>query len=473
MSKPEEQKVSRRKYLQIAGGTIAGLVVGGALGYVAKPTVTAPLEVVTSTVTGVAPPPPVTTAAAAKLTIADYTGDTSWPKFYNDMPTEYMKMHPELQMVVDRLPSTVFDTKVLTALSARTGAYDICHGTLDMEIGDYIAAGYVQTVDDYWTDQDKADFPPSILNTLTYKGHMMGWPTCTGVCFMFYRTDLFNDPKEKDGFKAKYGYDLTPPTSWGKEPDQFLDVAQWFTRGDMFGTCLPFKPHDHTAGEQFYNYCQQNGGTFLDENRKPVINSDQNVKTLQYLVDLVTKYKVTPSGVVTFSYTEMDELFAKGKIAFFHEWSYLYGVVPQITGQTIDHNYDIAPIAAGPVKFWVTPAMRYNFIPSDSKNIDAAAKYLQWLDRNKELTMAVSYDPEPSRLSVKDAAIAQQPAAKAYYDLLYDSYVKGGIYYVGPRIIAMTDIIEEEMSAAVSKMKTCKTALDDAQNRVSSLPGFG
>ena len=30
----------------------------------------------------------------------------------------------------------------------------------------------------------------------------------------FYRKDLFADPKNQADFKAKYGYDLAPPTTW-------------------------------------------------------------------------------------------------------------------------------------------------------------------------------------------------------------------------------------------------------------------
>jgi len=66
MAKSEESNISRRKYLQIAGAGVAGLVVGGALGYVANPGVTAPpttvTNTVTETVTGTVTAPPTTVA---------------------------------------------------------------------------------------------------------------------------------------------------------------------------------------------------------------------------------------------------------------------------------------------------------------------------------------------------------------------------------------------------------------------------
>ncbi len=46
-----EEKVDRRSALKIVGGTIAGLVIGGAIGYLAKPAAPAVTSTVTSEIT--------------------------------------------------------------------------------------------------------------------------------------------------------------------------------------------------------------------------------------------------------------------------------------------------------------------------------------------------------------------------------------------------------------------------------------
>ena len=43
-----------------------------------------------------------------------------------------------------------------------------------------------------------------------------------------YRKDWFEDPKEMDAFKAKYGYDLAVPKTW----KQMRDIAEFFHRPD-------------------------------------------------------------------------------------------------------------------------------------------------------------------------------------------------------------------------------------------------
>lgn len=68
-----------------------------------------------------------------------------------------------------------------------------------------------------------------------YKGTQYATHYDGDVKLLNYRHDLATDPKEKDAFKAKYGYDLDMNNlTW----DQYLDVAQFFQRPDknFYGT---------------------------------------------------------------------------------------------------------------------------------------------------------------------------------------------------------------------------------------------
>jgi multiple sugar transport system substrate-binding protein len=68
-----------------------------------------------------------------------------------------------------------------------------------------------------------------------YKGTQYATHYDGDVKLLNYRHDLVNDPKEKEAFKAKYGYDLDINNlTW----DQYLDVAKFFQRPDknFYGT---------------------------------------------------------------------------------------------------------------------------------------------------------------------------------------------------------------------------------------------
>ena len=61
----------------------------------------------------------------------------------------------------------------------------------------------------------------------------------------------------------------------------------------------------------------QNGGRIVDDAGKPVINSPQNVKAMQFYVDLVAKHKVAPSkrDYESLKISSPDQLFAQGNAA--------------------------------------------------------------------------------------------------------------------------------------------------------------
>ena len=66
---------------------------------------------------------------------------------------------------------------------------------------------------------------PKLREAATYNGKLVAVPQYWNTEMYFYRKDLFADPKNQAGFKAKYGYDLAPPTSW----DQLADMTNFST----------------------------------------------------------------------------------------------------------------------------------------------------------------------------------------------------------------------------------------------------
>ena len=69
------------------------------------------------------------------------------------------------------------------------------------------------------------------------------------------------DAKEKEGFKAKYGYDLGPAQDW----KQYRDIAEWFTRPDqgLYGTALQGKRHE-ALWYEWLNFLYSHGGDMLE-----------------------------------------------------------------------------------------------------------------------------------------------------------------------------------------------------------------
>jgi ABC-type glycerol-3-phosphate transport system substrate-binding protein len=307
MSKPEESKVSRRRYLELTGAAVAGLVVGGALGYVAKPTITAPPETLTSTVTQTVtgtvtapPPPPVTTALSG--TIELYT--PSWGvDGSNTVAAMYKSFRPNVSVDVIHGPSD-WESHVSRCTVWMKGKYtgvDVLYHD-DMFTGDGAYAGNWVKLDDYIKPEQKAWFIGLQAGYIKNFGGTYRIPWGSGSSFIYYRKDLF----------AKAG--VSPPTTWDelvtvatkltKPPGQYGYVTQG-TPGEMYNTYNEFL---HQAGGDEWRLAP---GGVPDPAAK---------KALQFLVDLENKYKVMPPGITAVGYTEAEAMLKAGKAAMCRDW---------------------------------------------------------------------------------------------------------------------------------------------------------
>ena len=89
---------------------------------------------------------------------------------------------------------------------------------------------------------------------------------------MYYRKDIFEDPKMKKAFKAKYGYDLAPPKTW----KQFDEIGQFLTdkmsAEGIYGAGF-FREPPYTQF-MFQERFRNEGGKFFDaDTMKATVNS--------------------------------------------------------------------------------------------------------------------------------------------------------------------------------------------------------
>lgn len=137
-----------------------------------------------------------------------------------------------------------------------------------------------------------------------------------------YRIDLLEDPKEKEAFKAKYGYDLAPPRTW----KQYLDIAEFFTRPEqnLWGTAEAFR----RGGQQFWfffshaaayaNHPEHPGSMFFDpETMNAQINNPGWVRGLE---EYIRASKLAPPNALNFSFGEVNAAMAGGQVAVSIGW---------------------------------------------------------------------------------------------------------------------------------------------------------
>ena len=165
--------------------------------------------------------------------------------------------------------------------------------------------------------KDKEDFLD--IGLTEYKGHPYLLPYSLDTRLLYYRTDLL----EKAGFTR-------PPETW----KELVEYAQALTKDldgdgniDQWGFASICAPGQVYNTYTFFDFLFQGLGGIFDEKDKPIFNSSEGVKALQFMVDLRNKYKVMPPDVITYTNNEVHTGFLAGKFAMVNHWPYLFGMV--------------------------------------------------------------------------------------------------------------------------------------------------
>ena len=107
--------------------------------------------------------------------------------------------------------------KAIKDMEAKTGIYDFVYIEQDI-VYSYLARDFLVDITKTLADNQKLKAPDFSADKFTTfanyfkndQGDLFGVPMEAFIKVYLYRKDLFEDPKAKEAFKAKYGYDLPP-----------------------------------------------------------------------------------------------------------------------------------------------------------------------------------------------------------------------------------------------------------------------
>jgi len=398
-----------------------------------------------------------------------------------------------IKVRADVVPYAGLKEKSYLELTSKTGYYDVLYIDVpwmpeicplvqplndmnvdleELDLQDFVRIDFLQTaVFDPKNPSRLADLSSDInVNSLESAGFkIFGIPTQPNVLTMTYRKDLFEDPKYKKEFREKYGRGLAVPDTY----QEFLEVAQFFTRDlngdgkiDIYGTTLMAKK-DESIFVDFKTLLHSYGGELFDENWNAIFNGTKGVKALQFYVDLINKYKVTPPGATSYSWYEVDMAFSSGKTAMGFNFKPMklsekvdgkvgYAVVP---GKLQDDGTVNRTPHAGT---WLLGINKY------SHNKKEAFNLIKWLTSRESQMLYAEVVEQITRESIfKDPkAIKNFPE---YYPVHYQSLKVGR---GRPRIRVynqMSELLQQQLSLAVNLEKTPQQALNDAVGAINNL----
>jgi len=381
-----------------------------------------------------------------------------------------------IEVVIEMYEHSEAVNKVMLDLNSQRGRYDFILQP-HRELGRFVKNGHVVALDRFMDDPKLRDpsFKPEeqlyqgLWKEISwYEGKAYGFPFTALTMYMWYRQDLMVDAKEQAGFKAKYGYDLKPATTW----QEYTDIAEWFTRPEQgfYGTALQGKRHE-ALWYEWLNFLYSFGGDMMEvksgsECGPIIVNGPDAVASLEYYKSLM---KFSPPDTLNYFWDDVMALMQQAKVFELIMWNdATYAVAEDASQSTVAGKMGFGTVPqgkggkVGQVEGWTY------LIPAYSKNQEAAYLFIQWM---------MEFDQQLNQHL--NGGASSRPDVYAHPDVQKISYSKASMDTnevaipkpTIPESPEITDILVRELSEYLSGSKSAKAALDAAAVDMNKLLG--
>jgi multiple sugar transport system substrate-binding protein len=282
---------------------------------------------------------------------------------------------------------------------------------------------------------------------------------------MHYRKDLFEDPKEKAGFKKKYGYGLDIPQTWS----QLKDIAEWFTRPpNLYGLGM--------MGGREYDFLTSVtnclvwvfGGELWNSQTnefKGYIDSPASIDGVKFYKELM---KFCPPGVETWNWDQVNAAFTSGRVAMAHNWFYFFNAMsdPKQNPYAAKTGFAILPGEVSPRdgKFRREFSMggQGMGINKYSKNVKESWNFLEWYNLRDQQMVYAKICQSGRKDVLEDTSWIK---LNDYNKLFSVAFNYTNDYWHVPEYAILLDILQEETHNAVTGKKTPEQAMKDCADR--------
>jgi multiple sugar transport system substrate-binding protein len=286
----------------------------------------------------------------------------------------------------------------------------------------------------------KDEFIPSTLATVTFDGKMFGVPRATDAGMMYYRTDQVK----------KF------PSTWQELYQEAGKGNGLVYQGSAYeGLTVDFLEYAFAAG----------GSVISDDGKKSTINSPENVKALQFMVDGIKNGDV-PKAVTTMQEEQARRAWEAGKATFMRNWSYCYALsqkAPKVKGK-----FAVAPYPSFEGGGKASVLGGHNMVISQfSKNPGGMLKFIDYATSEKRITAnAVKYSKTPTvGASYDDPAVKK---AMPFADALRQGVENAKARPVSPVYPQISEAIFKNVNAALSGATSPQDALKQADTDINN-----
>jgi multiple sugar transport system substrate-binding protein len=291
-----------------------------------------------------------------------------------------------------------------------------------------------------YVEQRKDEFVPSTLASIHYEDKYWGVPRVTDSGFLYYRTDQVD----------------TVPTTWQQVYDQASKGDGIVYQGASYeGLTLNFLELAYAAGGKFLS----------DDGKKPEINSPENLKALQFMIDGI-KNGAAPKAVTTYMEQESNNYFLAGKATFMRNWPYVYAI-DQAEGSKVKGKFKVVPYPAFEGGGKASILGGHNMVISTfSKNPGGALKLVDYFTSEEVMKRAAGkYSKAPTlKVTYEDPSIKKGEKGLPFLDELKIAVEQAKPRPVSPVYTQLSQAIYKNVNEALSGATDPASALKKANS---------
>lgn len=342
-------------------------------------------------------------ADSSKTTTKTKLQVMSWWDITKSKPLQQLKekceaANPDIELEFTMIGSNYGD-KIFTILAGGVNVPDVMMLAMDL-IPKFAKADRILPLDQYITQDYKDSLYPNVLKALTVDGKVYGVARDVSPMVMYLNTDLFKASNVE-----------IPKDTW--TVDDFIETAKKLTKNGQWGYYFP------KYADTMYDWMVMNGARYVSEDgTKSLISSPEAQASLQFMYDLIYKYKICPTEAQVKQFGDKQtSAFVAGKVAM------------QIGALSMS---DILASNDPPINYTILPLPSYNgkkfthtfvnswTIPKGAKHPDLSWKVLKFFSGKEGQQIALDYGMGlPANKSVDTTAFIQKnPANKYFIDAL-------------------------------------------------------
>jgi len=405
--------------------------------------------------TGAACSRPTTTSEAAKSPRLVFVHQPLWghPAAFEGLLDEFRRAHPEVQLDTQLVPndSDVAHQYFLTALEGGSSDFDVLIADV-VWIAEFARAGWISELSaEFPPAALRSEFLPSAAEAVTMEGKTWAVPWYLDVGVLYFRTDLV--PRAPRTWRELEAFARS-----AMESDASLQGYLWQGRQYEGLVC--------NAYEAIWGF----GGSSLDGDRL-ALDTAAAGSALALLRGLITS-GLSPPSVTSAGEEQSRRAFQAGRAVFMRNWPYALGELER-DGSPVRGRVAVSALPTergepghGALGGW---QLAINARASAERRRAAIGLIKTLTSPAANLLLARAYGRNPARRAtyLDPALLEEAPHIAGLLPMLEGARPRPVTPYYG----MVSDILQSELSAAVSGVRPAAEALSRAQVQVDRVMG--